>query len=66
MRKIEIYREHVPENYEHEFSLIIKSKDSERNGIEYDIVSALYDIVSNGISEHPHLKDVEIIDYRKS
>jgi len=65
MRGIEIYREYVPEHYEHTFSITIRSKNSERDGIEYDLVSALHDIVQNGIAEHPHLKDVKIIDCRK-
>ena len=63
-REIEIYRESVPENYTHTFSIVIKSKDSEVNKIEYDLVSALYDIVKDGIKEHTHLKDVKIIDKR--
>lgn len=66
MGVIEIYRERVPDDYTHTFSIVIKSKDYEKNGIEYDLVSALYDIVANGIKEHPHLRDVKIIDYRKS
>ena len=61
MRGIEIYREYVPEHYEHTFSITIRSKNSERVGIEYDLVSALYDM----IGKHPHLKDVKIIDCRK-
>ncbi len=64
-RKIEIYRERTPEDYAHTFAIIIKSKDSEINGIEYDLISALYDICANGIKEHPHLKNVEIIDLRR-
>jgi hypothetical protein len=64
MRTITIHRQNVPEKYVGDFSITIHSKDSEQNDIEYDLVSALYDIVNNGIKEHSHLKDVQIIDER--
>jgi hypothetical protein len=61
MRIVEIYREHVPEDFESTTSITIKSKDSERSGLEYDLVCALIDIAG----KHSHLKDVEIIDRRR-
>jgi len=60
MRKLEIIRQAIPDHYVHEFSITIHSKKSERNGIEYDLICVLYDAVKN----HPHFKDVKIIDYR--
>lgn len=59
-RKVIILRETVPEDYVSTFSIVIHSKDSERNSLEYDLVSALIDMAG----EHPHLKNVEIVDNR--
>lgn len=59
-REINIYREKVPESFTHTFGITIHSKNSERYGIEYDLVCVLYDAVAN----HPQFKDVKIIDIR--
>ena len=53
-RKINIYREKVPESFTHTFGITIHSKNSERHGVEYDLVCVLYDAVAN----HPQFKDV--------
>lgn len=61
-RKINIYREKVPESFTHTFGITIHAKDSERHGIEYDLICVLYDAVAN----HPQFKNVKIIDRRNS
>ena len=61
-RKINIYREKVPERFTHTFGITIYSKNSERHGIEYDLICVLYDAVAN----HPQFKDVKIIDRRNN
>ena len=62
MKTIKIYRNKIPEHYVHEFSITIHSKNSERHGIEYDLICVLYDAVNS----HPQFKNVKIVDMRKS
>ncbi len=60
LREIEIYRQYIQEYFCHTFSITIHSKNSEINGIEYDLMCVLYD----AIHKHPNFKNVKINDYR--
>lgn len=63
MHDVRVYTEYMPEHYAGDISITIQCRKSEFD-IEYDLVSALYDVCANGINEHPHLKDIAIRDYR--
>lgn len=55
-RKLQIYLECTPENYDGPVSITIKCKKSEKNGLPYDIRCVLFD----AMQRHPQFKDVII------
>lgn len=59
-RDLEVYRKTIPESYIHNFSITISSKESEIEGIEYDLMCVLYDALHN----HTNFKNVKIHDFR--